>query len=79
MVQQLRKCRDKGKWRTMTKLEIRNNMAYASQMQFEVLRRALWVPTGPASGSFQLAVLGESRARPKDDIVSNTWCESEDV
>ena len=35
-------CRDKGKWRTMTKFEIRNNMAYASQMQFEVLRRALW-------------------------------------
>ena len=27
----------------MTKFEIRNNMAYASQMQFEVLRRALWV------------------------------------
>ena len=36
-------CRDKGKWRTMTKFEIRNKMAYASQMQFEVLRRALWV------------------------------------
>ena len=36
-------CRDKGKWRTMTKFEIRNNMAYASQMQFEVLRQALWV------------------------------------
>ena len=36
-------CRDKGKWRTMTKFEILNNMAYASQMQFEVLRRALWV------------------------------------
>ena len=36
-------CRDKGKWRTMTKFEIRNNMAYASHMQFEVLRRALWV------------------------------------
>ena len=36
-------CRDRGKWRTMTKFEIRNNMAYASQMQFEVLRRALWV------------------------------------
>ena len=34
--------RDKGKWRTMTKFEIRNNKAYASQMQFEVLRRALW-------------------------------------
>ena len=29
-------CRDKGKWRTMTKFEIRNNMTYASQMQFEV-------------------------------------------
>ena len=27
----------------MTKFEIRNNMAYASQKQFEVLRRALWV------------------------------------
>ena len=35
-------CRDKGKWRAMTKFEIRNNMASASQMQFEVLRRALW-------------------------------------
>ena len=34
-------CRDKDKWRTMTKFEIRNNMAYASQMQFEVLKRAL--------------------------------------
>ena len=32
-----------GEWSTMTKCEIRNNMAYASQMQFEVLRRALWV------------------------------------
>ena len=39
----LMQCRDKGQWRTMTKFEIRNNMAYASQMQFEVLRRALWV------------------------------------
>ena len=39
----LMQCRDKGQWRTMTKLEIRSNMAYASQMQFEVLRRALWV------------------------------------
>ena len=28
-------CRDKGQWRTMTKFEIRNNIAYASQMQFE--------------------------------------------
>ena len=36
-------CRDKGRWRTMTKFKIRNNMACASQMQLEVLRRALWV------------------------------------
>ena len=43
MVQQLRNAEIKGKWRTMTKFEIRNSMAYASQMQFEVLRRALWV------------------------------------
>ena len=28
-------CRDKGRWRTMTKFEIRNNMAYASQIQEE--------------------------------------------
>ena len=42
-VEALMQCRDKGHWRTMTKFEIRNNMAYASQMQFEVLRRALWV------------------------------------
>ena len=35
-------CRDKGRWCTMKKFEVRNNMAYASQMQFEVLRRALW-------------------------------------
>ena len=29
--------------------------------------------------SVQLAVLGESRAGSKDDFISNTWCESEDV
>ena len=28
----LMQCRDKGQWRTMTKFEISNNMAYASQM-----------------------------------------------
>ena len=39
----LMQCRDKGHWRTVTKFEIRNSTAYASQMQFEVLRRALWV------------------------------------
>ena len=34
-------CRDKRQWMSMTKFEVRNNMAYASQVQFEVLRRAL--------------------------------------
>ena len=40
--QALMHCRDRGQWKTMTKFEVCNNMAYASQMQFEVLRRALW-------------------------------------
>ena len=35
-------CRYKGQCKTMTKFEVCNNMAYASQMQFEVLRHALW-------------------------------------
>ena len=39
----LMQCRDKGQWRTTARFEIRKNMAYASQMQFEVLGRALWV------------------------------------
>ena len=54
-------CRDKGKWRTMAKFEIRNNMAYASQMQFEVLRRALWVQQAPSRDNLQLAVLGKTQ------------------
>ena len=57
-------CRDKGKWRTMTKFEIRNNMAYASQMQFEVLKgrkkgtrvnflgEIFWVKQGAPNGPF---------------------------
>ena len=40
--QALMQCRDKGQWKTMTKFEVCNNMAYASHMQFEVLHRALW-------------------------------------
>ena len=72
-------CRDKGKWRTMTKFEIRNNMAYASQMQFEGIAESSMGSAGPASDSLQLAVLGKSGTRPKDDIISNTRCESEDV
>ena len=41
--QALMQCHDRGQWKTMTKFEVRSNMAYASQMQFEVLRLALWV------------------------------------
>ena len=29
-------CGDKSTWKTMTQFEVRNNMAYASQIQFEV-------------------------------------------
>ena len=43
MAQRSRNAETEVNGRTMTKFEIRNNMAYASQMQFEVLRRALWV------------------------------------
>ena len=40
-------CRDRGQWHNMTIFELRNNMSYASQMQFEVLRRALCGPNQP--------------------------------
>ena len=73
------KSRDKGKWRTMTKFEIRNNTAYVSQMQFEVLRRALWVQQAYPDTGLQLAVLGNSRTRSEDDFILDAWCESEDV
>ena len=49
-------CRDKGKWRTMTKFEIRNNMAYAS---------GLMGPASKAPDSVQLAVLGKATHDPK--------------
>ena len=55
-------CRDKSKWRTMTKFEIRNNMAYASQMQFEVLRRALWAQQAKPQTVFNWQLLGKSSA-----------------
>ena len=72
-------CRDKGKWRTMTKFEIRNNMAYASQMQFEVLRRALWVQQAQPQTVFNWRFWERAAQDPKDDIVSNSWCEGEEV
>ena len=58
-------CRDKGKWRTMTKFEIRNNMAYASQMQFEVLRRALWVQPAHPDTVFNWQFLERAAQDPK--------------
>ena len=36
--QALMQCRDKNSWRTMTQFEVRSNMAYASKMEFEVVR-----------------------------------------
>ena len=56
-------CRDKGKWRTMTQFEIRNNMAYASQ---NAILNPSQSPLGSASSSrhsLQLAVLGERQPR----------------
>ena len=58
-------CRDKGKWRTMTKFEIRNNVAYASQMQFEVTRRALWVQQAKPQTVFNWQVWERAARDPK--------------
>ena len=55
-------CRDKGHWRTMTKFEIRNNMAYASQMQLEVLRRAVWVQQAQPQTVFDWKLWEKQRA-----------------
>ena len=57
----LMQCRDKGQWRTMTKFEIRNNMAYASQMQFEVLRRALWVQQAQPQTALRIGSSGRKQ------------------
>ena len=72
-------CRDKGKWRTMTKFEIRNNIAYASQMQFEVLRRALWAQQARPQTVFNWQFWEKAAHDPKDDRKSQSCCESEDV
>ena len=66
-------CRDKGQWKTMTKFEVRNNMAYASHMQLEVLRCAFWghnMGTASSTAScLRLEVLGESCPRSEDDYL----------
>ena len=61
----LMQCRDKGQWRTMTKFEIRNNMAYASQMQFEALRRALWVQQAQPQTVFDWKFWEKAARNPK--------------
>ena len=72
-------CRDKGNWKTMMQFEVRS-MAYASQMQFEVLRHALWAQQlSSTEHRVRLEVLGEGCSRPKDVCISTSWCEGEDV
>ena len=61
----LMQCRDKGQWRTTTKSEIRNNMAYASQMQFEVLRRALLVQQAKPQTVFDWKLWEKAANDPK--------------
>ena len=73
-------CRDKNTWKTMTQFKVRNNMAYASQMQFEVLRRALWVgSTGQTKRGLRMEILGSCSSRPEDVLLFESACESEDV
>ena len=77
----LMQCRDKGQWRTMTKFEIRNNMAYASQMQFEVLRRALWVQQAQPKTIFDWKLWEKAARDPKmtaclDHGVKAKMCET---
>ena len=49
----------------MTKFEIRNNMAYASQMQFEVLRRALWAQQAQPQTVFDWKFCEKAARDPK--------------
>ena len=49
----------------MTKFEIRNNIAYASQMQFEVLHRALWVQQAQPQTVFDWKFLEKAARDPK--------------
>ena len=74
-------CCDKGNWKTMTQFEVRNNVTYASQMQFEVLPRALWAHQAKPNivEEFRLEVLGTSCSRPKDDNLLASGCEGENV
>ena len=48
-------------------------MAYASQMQFEVLRRALWVQQAYPDTVFNWQFWERAAHDPKDDFISVTW------
>ena len=65
MVKPVMQYRDKGRWRTMTKFEIRNNMAYAGRMPLEVLRRALWVPQARPQTVFKWQFWEKAAQDPK--------------
>ena len=58
-------CKDKGQWKTMTQFEVRNNLAYASHSQFEILRRALWVQQSNPDVQFNWAFWKKVAQDPK--------------
>ena len=55
----------------MTKFEIRNKMAYASQMQFEVLRRALWAQQAQPQTTFDWKFWEKAAKDPKTTAYLN--------
>ena len=72
-------CRDKGKMAHDD--EVRDQEQYGL-CKPDAVRSATPSPLGSASSSrhsLQLAILGKSRTRSKDDFISITWGESEDV
>ena len=73
--------RDKGKWKTMTKFEVRNNMACASHMQLEVPRRASMGRTSStAEPSVDWSFWEKAARDPKmTTYIFEPGCEGEDV
>ena len=58
-------CKDKGQWKTMTQFEVRNNLAYASHSQSEILRRVLWVQQSNPEVQFNCAFWKKAAQDPK--------------
>ena len=58
-------CKDKGQWKTITQFEVRNNLAYASNTQFEIFRRALWVQQSNPEVQFNWAFWKKAAMDPK--------------